>query len=328
MADVTLTQPVAAPAAPGPVTSSRPPRKLRAGFRRKQGIVRWIVVLLVLAFMVLPLAGLYDFSTRLFNGTRTGEAWSTLIHFSQLKSSAPGLVNGFEITLVLCVLTVVVTIALLVPTMTWIRLRVPGVAKLVEFICLLPLTIPAIVLVVGLGPIYNVIARTIGGGGWPGALPLTFAYVILALPYAYRAIDAGLGAIDVRTMSEAARSLGASWGRVMWKIVLPNIRSAVIGAAFLTVALVLGEFTIASLLLRNNLAVAVATLGTSSDADPKLTAVVSLVLLVFGFVLMFGFSFVGNRNRRIRSVTTPGGVASLEPASAFPLGGPEPGANV
>ena len=324
MAEMTVSPTSAATASSSPGATGRAPRKLRAAFRRKQAVTRWIIVLIVAAFFVLPLAGLYDFSTRLFNGKRTYEAWGTLVHFSQLKTAAPDLVTGFYITMALCVITVVITIALLVPTMTWIRLRVPGVAKLVEFICLLPLTIPAIVLVVGLGPIYNVIARTIGGAGFVGALPLTFAYVILALPYAYRSIDAGLGAIDVRTLSEAARSLGASWGTVMWKIVLPNIKAAVIGASFLTVALVLGEFTIASLLLRNNLSVAVATLGTSSNADPKLTAVVSLVLLLFGFVLMFGFSFVGNRNKKIR-VTTAGGMTTIDPTAALPLGAPVPG---
>jgi putative spermidine/putrescine transport system permease protein len=293
MAEVTLS-PVAPAATPAQLSTGRAPRRLRAAFRRKQAITRWIVILIVAIFMLLPMIGLLDFSTRLFNGKRTGATWSTLIHLSQLKAAAPDLVTGFEVTMLLCVVSVVLTIALLVPTMTWIRLRVPGVAKLVEFICLLPLTIPAIVLVVGLGPIYNAIAKVTGGGGFAGALPLAFAYVILALPYAYRAIDAGLAAIDVKTLSEAARSLGSSWGKVMWKIVLPNIRSAVIGASFLTVALVLGEYTVASLLLKNNLAVALGALGNSAGADPKLTAVVSLVLLVFGFLLMFGFSFIGN----------------------------------
>jgi putative spermidine/putrescine transport system permease protein len=309
MAEVTMTTGTAGRTTAVPAAGT--PRKLRAGFRRKQTIIRWIVVTLVGIFMLLPLLGLLDFSTRLFNGTRTWSSWSTLIHPAQLEAAAPGLVTGFEITMLLCVITVILTIGLLVPTMAWIRLRVPGAAKLVEFICLLPLTIPAIVLVVGLGPIYNLIARTIGGGGFAGALPLAFAYVILALPFAYRAIDAGLGAIDVRTLSEAARSLGSSWGRVMWKIILPNIKSAVVGAAFLTVALVLGEYTIAYLLLRNNLAVALATLGTSSDADPKLTAVVSLTVLVFGFLLMFGFSFIGGRAKKEHKVTTPGGIAAL-----------------
>ena len=112
----------------------------------------------------------------------------------------------------------------------------------------------------------------------------------------------------------------------MWKIVLPNIRSAVIGAMFLTVALVLGEYTVASLLLKNNLQVALFALGSSAGADPKLTAVISLVALVFGFVLMFGFNFIGSRKRRMPKVTTPGGVAALEEAPAVFVGpGAAPG---
>ena len=149
---------------------------------------------------------------------------------------------------------------LLVPTVIWVRLRLPRLRRTVEFICLLPLTIPAIVLVVGLAPVYAWVTYLISGS----SLMLTFAYTVLALPYAYRSIDAGLSAIDVRTLSEAARSLGAGWGAVMWRVVLPNIRSAVLSAAFLTVALVLGEFTIASLLNRDNVQVAINLLGKSS----------------------------------------------------------------
>ncbi len=322
MAEVTLSTVADAPTA-GVAATGRAPRKLRAGFRRKQSIFRWIVVLIVLVFFLVPLVGLLDFSTRLFNGRRTWATWSLFIHFSQLQAAAPDLVTGFEITLVLCAISVILTIALLVPTMTWIRLRVPGAARLVEFICLLPLTIPAIVLVVGLGPIYNRIDRVTGGGGFVGAMPLALAYVILALPYAYRAIDAGLSAIDVRTLSEAARSLGSSWGTVMWRIVLPNIRSAVIGASFLTVALVLGEYTVGYLLLKNNLSVALFALGTSAGADPKLTAVIALVALVFGFLLMFGFSFIGSgAGRKGRTVTAPGGGVAPVAATAV---GPAPG---
>ncbi len=310
-------------AAPSTVeTQAHPPRKIRASFRRKQAVFRWVIVLIVAVFMLLPLVGLFDFSTRLFNGKRTWSTWSTFLHPAQLQAAAPGLVSGLGITLVLCVLTVILTIVLLVPTMTWIRLRVPEVSKLVEFICLLPLTVPAIVLVVGLGPIYRVIGKVSTASLW-----LCLAYVILALPYAYRTIDAGLAAIDVKTLSEAARSLGSSWSRVMWSIVLPNIRSAVVGAMFLTVALVLGEYTVASLLLKNNLQVALYALGSSAGADPKLTAVLSLVTLLLGFVLMFGFSFIGGRKRRGPTVTTPGGIAALdeEPTAVFAGPGAGPG---
>ena len=36
----------------------------------------------------------------------------------------------------------------------------------------------------------------------------------LALPYMYRAVDTGLRSIDVRTLTEAAESLGAGWGSI------------------------------------------------------------------------------------------------------------------
>ncbi|MET3804490.1 putative spermidine/putrescine transport system permease protein [Nakamurella sp. UYEF19] len=273
--------------------SERQPRKLRAAARRKQTIVRWIVLGLVAIFMILPLAGLIDFSTRLLNGKRTGRSWATVIDLDKLNAAAPDLVEGFKVTIALCLVTAGLTVLLLVPTMTWIRLRVPHVSKLVEFLCLLPLTIPAIVLVVGLGPIYRGIAHLLGTGNiW-----LTFVYVILAFPYAYRSIDAGLAAIDVKTLSEAARTLGCSFPAVIMRIVLPNIRAAVLGAMFLTIALCLGEYTVAYLLSKNNLSVALFNLGLSASGDPRLTAAVSLILLVFGFLVMFGFSFLGNTRR-------------------------------
>ena len=67
------------------------------------------------------------------------------------------------------------------------------------------------------------------------------------LPYAYRAIDAALSAIDVKTLAEAARSLGAGWATTIVRIVVPNIWSGILSAAFISIAVVLGEYTIASL---------------------------------------------------------------------------------
>lgn len=280
-----------------PVIPPGRPVRLRAAAQRRQTLARWVVVAVVAVLAALPLLGLLDFSTRFINGKRTGRSWDTIIHWSKLTAAAPGLVGGLKITLLLCAITAVLTVGLLVPTMTWVRLRLPRLRRAMEFICLLPLTIPAIVLVVGLATIYRGIAHVLSTGNiW-----LTFAYVILALPYAYRAIDVGLTAIDIKTLSEAARSLGASWATVMWRIVLPNIRAAVFGAVFLTVALVLGEFTIAYLLSKNNLAVAVFNLGLNSSGDPRLTAAVALVTLIFGFLLMLVFSFAGSRRRRKRA---------------------------
>lgn len=263
---------------------------------RRQRALRWLVVGVLSMLFLLPLFALLEFTTRGPGGTLSWDTWRVFFNWRLLGETYPALWTGMKASFGLVLLSVLLTLVLLVPTVVWVRLRLPRLRRLVEFVCLLPLTIPAIVLVVGLAPVYAWVVYFIGGS----SLTLTFAYTILALPYAYRAIDTGLSAIDVRTLSEAARSLGAGWATVMWRVVLPNIRSAVLSAAFLTVALVLGEFTIASLLNRDNLQVAINQLGKSSAT---ISFAVSLAALVLAFVLLFLLSFAGRRRRRERKIS-------------------------
>lgn len=271
----------------------------RAAFLRTQSVMRWTVVTLTLAFFVIPLIAMLEYTTRGPGGVgRSAQTWLTLLDFGELSQQYPALRQGFLASMGLAVITVVVMLVLLVPTMTWVRLRLPGMTRTVEFICLLPLTVPAIVLVVGLTPVYSWLTAwltyffgtTIG----ESTLWLALAYVILVLPYAYRSLDAGLRALDVRTLSEAARTLGASWPTVMARIVLPNLRTAVLSASFLSLALVLGEFTIANLFARKNLQVAMFEIGKS---DAKMSVAVGLASLIFAFVLLFAMSFVGRARR-------------------------------
>jgi len=257
--------------------------------RRRQRVLRWVVLAVLGAFFVLPLMAMVEFTTRGDQGT-----WRLLVDWPRLSETYPALADGIVASLGQAALTALLMLVLLVPTAIWVRLRLPGLRRLVEFVCLLPLTIPAIVLVVGLAPVYAWVNYFLGGS----ALTLTFAYTVLVLPYAYRAIDAGLSAIDVPTLAEAARSLGAGWGTVIWRVVLPNIRSAVLSAGFLTVALVLGEFTIASLLNRTNLQVAINFLGKSSAT---MSVAVSLATLLLVFVLLLLLSLLGERRRRADS---------------------------
>jgi putative spermidine/putrescine transport system permease protein len=261
---------------------------LRARRARRQAAFRWTVLAVMGVFFLLPFAAMVEFSTRGDSGT-----WSLLVDWPQLSETYPDLADGIVASLSQALLTALLMLVLLVPTAIWVRLRLPGLRPLVEFICLLPLTIPAIVLVVGLAPVYAWVNYFLGGS----SLTLTFAYTVLVLPYAYRAIDAGLSAIDVKTLAEAARGLGANWFTVMARVVLPNIRSAVLSAAFLTVALVLGEFTIASLLNRTNLQVAINFLGKSSAT---MSVAVSLAALILAFVLLLLLSLFGDRRKASR----------------------------
>ena len=268
------------------------PSGMQARRRRRLNVFRYLVFAVFGLFFLLPLLAMARFSLEGAKlGTWSLSAWRQIASFQ--GTGVPPLLSAIEITLELAVITCAVTLVLLVPTMIWIRLRVQWLARTVEFLCLLPLTIPAIVLVVGLGSIYNRIQHY-----ELSALMLFWVYVILALPYAYRALAAGLNAIDVTTLSEAARSLGASWFTVIVRVIAPNMRQAILNALILTASLVLGEFTIAYLLLYNNLQV---ELYSISRGTPNAGVIfsTSFAVLLFAFVLLLILSYAG-RSRRGR----------------------------
>jgi putative spermidine/putrescine transport system permease protein len=266
------------------------PRGMQVRRRRRLNAFRYVVFTLFGLFFIVPLLAMARFS---LEGSKLGTwsltAWRQIASFQ--NSGIPPLISSIEITLELALITCVLVLLLLVPTMIWIRLRVQWLARTMEILCLLPLTLPAIVLVVGLAPIYNKIQHYS-----VSSLMLFWIYVILALPYAYRALASGINAIDVTTLSEAARSLGSSWFTVMVRVIAPNIRQAILNALLLTFALVLGEFTIAYLLLYNNLQEELYSISRTSPNAGVLFST-SFAALLFGFVLLLILSFAGRRRR-------------------------------
>ena len=277
-------------AAPAPAPASRtgPGENARAA-RGRRRFSRIVLALAWLGFLV-PLASLFVFSIRFpLTGVIDWGGWIGLFEFEG-STTASLLWEGIGNSLVMAAITVAVMLVLLIPTMVWIRLRLPKLQRIVEFISLLPLTIPAIALVVGLAPIYAVLSSPNLLGSH--SIWLSFAYVVLVLPFSFRAIDAGLQAIDVKTLSEAARSFGASWFTVITRVIVPNIRSAIVSATFVSIAVVLGEYTIASILARRNLQTVLFQINLS---DAQVAAAVSLIVLVLTTALLVVLDAITSR---------------------------------
>lgn len=256
--------------------------------RLKLQIFRTVVFVAAGLFFLVPMGAMFEFSTRGVgeHAARTLESFATIVKY-------PDLVAAILASLELAAITSVAMLVLLVPTMIWVRLRLPKLSRTIEFICLLPLTIPAIVLVAGLAPLYVWVAFYLDQahrGAGDSILTLAFAYLVLVLPYAYRTLYAGLSAIDVKTLSEAARSLGAGWLTLMWRIIVPNMSVSLLNASLLSVAVVLGEFTIAQLLNYVNVQVAIAQLGR---ANAGVSIAVAFGALMVTFALLVVLSFVG-----------------------------------
>jgi len=240
--------------------------------------VRWAIGLVVGMAFAIPFVGTLLFTLRLTDGGYTAERWLAVLDPANARALAPvwtGLVNS----LVLAAVTVVLVLVLFTPTMVLVALKFPRMRRAFEFLALLPISIPAIVLVVGLTPIYLAIGRSLGTGAWT----LAFAYGVLVLPFAYRSIQAAIDAIDLKTLSEAARTLGAGWATVLMRVIAPNLRTGLLAASLISVAVVLGEFTIASLLNRQVLQTGLVLINRQ---DPWAAAIFTLLALAFAFVLL------------------------------------------
>lgn len=232
----------------------------------------WTGVLIGLAFFALPLVGMTEFSLRMLRGTYSLEAYRVVLADPAFRATF-----GYSVTMAL--ITIVMGVLLVVPTAYWVRLYLPGMRAVVEFITLLPLVIPPIVIVFGYIRLYNTSSwLPLTGSGAGTNFLLLCGYATLALPYMYRAVDTGLRAIDIGTLTEAAQSLGAGWVTILSKVILPNVLTAVLSGAFLTFAIVLGEFVMAALLNRPAFGPWLQLIGVNKAYEPAALAVIAFAI--------------------------------------------------
>jgi putative spermidine/putrescine transport system permease protein len=215
-----------------------------------------------------------DFSTKPLGneGSRTLRAWRAI-------GDREDLISAITISFFIALVVMVLLFLLVVPTIIWVQLRLPKLRRPLELICLLPLAIPGIVIVVGITPLYRWMSINIT----ESAMSLAGVYSMLILPYTYRSLSASLALVDITTLAEAARTLGASPIRAIFGIVMPTIRSGIISGVIISLALVLGEFTISSLLSYDTLQVVIYFLGRE---DGKVAVAISLAALLFVFAIL------------------------------------------
>ncbi|MCM2399032.1 ABC transporter permease [Rhizobium sp. S95] len=229
----------------------------------------WGALLFGLLYFALPLIGMTNFSLKMRRGEYSFDAYAKVL-------GDPRFQETFTYSVTMALVTIIFGVLLVVPTAYWVRLRMPTLRPFIEFITLLPLVIPAIVIVFGYIRLYNTSSWLPLTGSIMGTnILLMFGYATLSLPYMYRAVDTGLQSIDVRTLTEAAQSLGASWARILFRIILPNVLISVLSGAFLTFAIVIGEFTMAALLNRPAFGPYMQLLGANRAYEPAALAVIA-----------------------------------------------------
>jgi putative spermidine/putrescine transport system permease protein len=239
---------------------------------KRNRVWAWVIFILGAAYFLLPLLATIQFSLSIRRGTLSLDAYTNVLQ-------SPDFQQTLVYSLLIGIAAIVVGLLLVVPAAYFVRLRAPQLRPVIEFVTLLPLIIPPIILVFGYIRMYNsssILPLTNSGLGTN--VLLTLAYVALALPYMYRAVDTGLRTIDVQTLTEAANILGANTVTILARVIFPNIIVAVLSGAFLTLAIVIGEFTVASLLNRPAFGVYMQNVGANRAFEPAALAVISFVI--------------------------------------------------
>jgi putative spermidine/putrescine transport system permease protein len=265
---------------------------------------RNIILIVVGVLFVIPILAMFEFTLEIGQPVKGVQQYG-IQHYLDVfnpanESTYDSLFQGVQNSLVIALFTVIIILVLLLPTMILIELKFSRLRKVLEFVCLIPITIPTVVLVVGFIPAYRVVASIFGSTPYT----LAFAIGIICLPYAFRPIAANLAAVEVTTLSEAARSLGASWVQVMWRVILPNLRRGILSAVLLTVAVVLGEYTIASFLSQTTFQTALLLI---QQTDPYAGVIFAVFALLFVFILLVIIGRVGTirAGRRVRKRVAP-----------------------
>ena len=231
----------------------------------------WLIFLVVALYFLVPLVATFYWSLRAEKGTLGFEAYRRL--FIDTK-----FLPAFSESIVNAIVAIFLSLLIIVPTTYWVTLRLPRLRPVVEFITLLPFVIPAVVLVFGLIRLYSrpplLLTATYGSS----RVILVCVYAALSFPYMFRSVDNGLRAMDVRSLTEAAQGLGASWATILREIIFPNLRVALLSGALLTFAIVIGELTIALFMAQHTLGPYMADLTRSKVYEPSAMAVVAFAI--------------------------------------------------
>jgi putative spermidine/putrescine transport system permease protein len=254
--------------APAPLTGKKTTVKALTGVNR---LWAWLIFMLATLYFLVPLGATFYWSLRAQKGVLGFEAYRRLFADANfLPAFSQSIVNAIA-AIILCLLFIV-------PTAYWVTLRLPKLRPVIEFITFLPFVIPAVVLVFGLIRLYSRPPLLWTATYESSRILLVCVYAAISFPYMFRSVDNGLRAMDVRSLTEAAQSLGANWPTILLQVIFPNLRVALLSGALLTFAIVIGELTIALYMAQRTLGPYMAELTRAKVYEPSAMAIVAFAI--------------------------------------------------
>lgn len=245
----------------------------------------WGVIWAILGmlYFFIPLYGTLEFSLRMIKGRISFEAYKIVL-------ADPRFLESFQYSAVMGLITVLLSLAIFLPTVYWVHLKLPQVRPVIEIITILPFIIPVIVYVFGIIRTFSRPPLQMTLRPFTTDILMVAGYVVLSMPYMYRAIDVGMRSIDVRTLTEAAQSLGSNWFQIMVNVIIPNMRIAILSGSLICFATVIGELILGDFLVRPALGPYMVLIGRDRAYEPAALAILSYALTWVCLGLLQAFS--------------------------------------
>ncbi len=222
-------------------------------------------------YFFIPLYGTLEFSLRMIRGKLNLEAYRIVL-------ADPRFLESFQYSAVMGIITVLISLLIFIPTVYWLHFKLPQARPVVEIITILPFIIPVIVYVFGIIRTFSQPPLQMTLHPFTTDILMVAGYVVLSMPYMYRAIDVGMHSIDVRTLTEAAQSLGASWLQILINVIIPNLRIAILSGSLICFATVIGELILGDFLVRPALGPYMVLIGRDRAYEPAALAILSYAL--------------------------------------------------
>jgi putative spermidine/putrescine transport system permease protein len=264
--------------------------------RRGRGLLMTILLLIALVYMILPLIATLGFSlATIWSRTVLPEGYTLHWYREAIADERfqPTVTRSLKVVLASSILSPL----LVTPALLYVHLKAPKYKPWLEFLSIVPWALPGVVLALAM------IRAYISPYNVNRPLLLVLTYVLLSLPFMFRAIDAGLSSISARTLVDAAQVLGAGWFDVTRRVLIPNIISGILSGALLVAALAAGEYALASLMVGSGWKTFPIYQAQTQNIDGRIASALAVLGILFTFVISMALIFLSTRGRRGRNAT-------------------------
>lgn len=179
-------------------------------------------------------------------------------------------------TLILCIVSVIITIVLILAAMYVVVAVNRKLAGVMQFLCMIPYALQGVILSIGIISLYTGTGTILSNR----LFMLFGAYTILVLPYIYQGIRNALNSIDAEMLIQAAEMLGCGCFRAYVQVVLPNILSGILVSSLLAESIIFGDFVLANNIAGTNYQNIQVFLQANMDVSSGLSSAIVVVIFV------------------------------------------------